>query len=197
MILAQGAEAIIRKEKDVVRKERPVKGYRLHEIDEKLRKTRTRREANILKKLNDNNVAVPELISVDDKDMVIDMSFVEGGKLRDVLESNLILAKEVGRLVGQLHSLNIIHADLTTSNLLVKNSRVFLVDFGLSFVSTKVEDKAVDLHVLRHAMESTHHKAYEQIMKLVREGYKSTYPQAQEVFDRLEKVELRGRNKRK
>jgi tRNA A-37 threonylcarbamoyl transferase component Bud32 len=31
-----------------------------------------------------------------------------------------------------------------------------IIDFGLSFVSDKVEDKAVDLHLFSEAVESKH-----------------------------------------
>jgi TP53 regulating kinase-like protein len=33
---------------------------------------------------------------------------------------------------------------------------VFMIDFGLSFVSGKIEDKAVDIYVLKRAFISTH-----------------------------------------
>lgn len=197
MILARGAEAIITKDDDIVRKERPRKSYRHEDIDGKLRRSRTRREAHILEKLQTAEVPAPKLIAVDDRAMSIDMSFIDGTPLRDLLERNLHLAKEVGRVVGKLHKLNIIHADLTTSNMLVKDNAVHLIDFGLSFFSTKVEDRAVDLHVLDHAMRSTHHAVYEKVMDAVFLGYGETYPEASGVFERLKKVELRGRNKRK
>ncbi len=32
----------------------------------------------------------------------------------------------------------------------------FLIDFGLAYISTLVEDKAVDLYVLERAFSSTH-----------------------------------------
>jgi len=177
-LLAQGAEAKIFKVDGKVIKERPVKSYRLKEIDEKLRKTRTRREAHILEKLKTADVPAPELFDMNDKDMTIDMSFIEGNQLRDILENNLHLAKEVGRVVGKLHNLDIIHADLTTSNMIVNDNKVHLIDFGLSFFSTKVEDKAVDLHVLDHAMESTHYEVYKKVMDDIFLGYGETYPQA-------------------
>lgn len=33
---------------------------------------------------------------------------------------------------------------------------LYFIDFGLSFVSTKLEDKAVDIYVLKRAFISTH-----------------------------------------
>ena len=51
-ILQQGAEAIISLQQGKVHKKRIKKSYRLKEIDEKLRKLRTRKEAKLLEKLS-------------------------------------------------------------------------------------------------------------------------------------------------
>ena len=77
-IIGRGAEAIIYKEKDRVVKHRVKKGYRHSHIDSGLRKFRTRREAKVLDKLNGMNFPGPKLINMDDKDMKIDMEFIEG-----------------------------------------------------------------------------------------------------------------------
>jgi len=55
-----------------------------------------------------------------------------------------------------LHDANIIHGDLTTSNMILKDGKLFLIDFGLGFYSDKVEHKAVDLFLLKQALESKH-----------------------------------------
>lgn len=199
MRIAQGAEAIIRKEESSVIKERVPKAYRLPQIDERLRKHRTRREAKILEALAAVGFPAPRVKNVDDKNMLLEMDFVEGPLLKDVLhEKPEIFAKEIGRKVGLMHSKNIIHSDLTTSNMILKNGEIHFIDFGLSFFSGKAEDKAVDLHLLDRALESKHHEVYEQCIKAVIEGYKEAFSGADEVLDRLEtKVQLRGRNKRK
>ena len=36
------------------------------------------------------------------------------------------------------------------------DSEIYFIDFGLSFVSGKIEDKAVDIYVLKRAFISTH-----------------------------------------
>jgi len=197
MIIGRGAEAIVSREKGKVRKQRPKKSYRLPILDEKLRKFRTRREAKILVTLNKNEVPAPELIESCDKDMRIDMSFLEGEKLKDLLTSKPLFAKEVGRVVGTMHNLNVIHADLTTSNMIYTKKKVHLIDFGLSFVSTKLEDRAVDLNVLDQALGSAHHEVYDKCITLVLEGYQETHKDAKKVLERLKKVQARGRNKQK
>ncbi len=196
LVLGRGAEAILTRVGNKVLKDRPVKSYRLPVIDEKLRKSRTRREARLLEKLNAIGVPAPQLLTSDDKSMKIEMSFIEGQKLRDVLDKKPGLAKEMGRIVGTMHSNDIIHSDLTTSNMIF-NNKLHVIDFGLSFVSIKIEDKAVDLHVLDRALESKHHSIYPKCFHDALEGYKQTNPNAEAVLKQLEKVQSRGRNKQK
>lgn len=196
-VIGQGAEAILYKEEDKVLKDRISKDYRQADLDKSLRKARTRREAKVLTKLKEIGVPGPELLNMDDKNMQISMSFINGDKVRDILHKNHIeLSKEIGRKVAKLHANNIIHADLTTSNMIL-DKEIHFIDFGLSFFSTKEEDKAVDLHLLDRALESKHHDIYEECIQAVLEGYKEDYPDAEIVLNRLEKVQLRGRNKKK
>lgn len=193
-LIGHGAEAQIFKIDGRVVKKRPAKGYRHPIIDEKLRKLRTRKEAKILETLKKIDVPAPELIRISDEEMQIDMSFLEGPKVRDVM--NVKYAREIGQRVGKLHKHDIIHADLTTSNMILKENKIHLIDFGLSFVSKKVEDKAVDLHLLSRALESRHHEIYHDCIKEVIKGYKESNPEADKVLERLEIVQKRGRNKK-
>jgi TP53 regulating kinase-like protein len=65
--------------------------------------------------------------------------------------------QEIGGIIAKLHDINLIHGDLTTSNILMRpDGRLVAIDFGLSHVSTMIEDKAVDLYVLERAFLSTH-----------------------------------------
>ncbi|MEM4248320.1 MAG: KEOPS complex kinase/ATPase Bud32 [Candidatus Nanoarchaeia archaeon] len=196
-VIDSGAEAEILLDGSSVVKSRVKKGYRINEIDEKLRKFRTRREAKVLSKLQKINFPAPKLFDIDDSRMRIGMEFVEGSRLRDVLYKNpLEFSREIGRKIGVLHSNGIIHGDLTTSNMILDREIKF-IDFGLSFFSDKTEDKAVDLHLLRQALESKHHTIWEECFKAALEGYKESYPEHSAVLDRLQKVEARGRNKSK
>lgn len=66
----------------------------------------------------------------------------------------------IGNAISKLHS-QIIHGDLTTSNIMISNNhnedRVIFIDFGLSYSdSLTIEDKAVDLYVLERSLEVTH-----------------------------------------
>jgi Kae1-associated kinase Bud32 len=194
-----------------VLKERVKKDYRIPAIDIPLRKTRTKSEANILRKLYGYGFPVPKVISCDEKQEII-MEYIPGEKLRDVLSKKNFkkICNELGKKIRQLHDFHIIHGDLTTSNFIVRKkgqakgratkevakaskkdeSEIYFIDFGLSFYSHKIEDKAVDLHLLRQALESKHYQFWEQAFKDVVKAYGDA-----EVMKRLEQVEMRGRNK--
>jgi len=200
--IAQGAEAILYKDNNEVIKERFSKKYRLAHLDESLRKFRTRREAKILGRLQELNFPAPHLKDFSDKRMSIVMDFIPGEKLKDLLQAKdnfEQLAKEIGQRVAKLHQANIIHGDLTTSNMIKHQvtGKLHLIDFGLSSFSEKVEDKAVDLFLLDRTLESTHFELYPDIFTQALEGYKENNPQAKEILERLEQVKMRGRNKRK
>jgi len=194
-LIGKGAEAELYLEEDKVIKKRIKKNYRIKQIDESLRKTRTRSEAKIIKKLP-KEIPAPELLNMDDKNMDIEMSFIKGDKVRDILDNKLEICEEIGKKVAVLHNHDIIHGDLTTSNM-IYNKEVYFIDFGLSFFSKRVEDKAVDLHLLKQALESKHYKVFEKAFSLVLKGYKSKSDNFDEIMTRFEKVEARGRNKGK
>jgi len=195
--IGRGAEAVIYLNGNII-KDRVKKSYRIKEIDEKLRKYRTRREAKILEKLKEIDFPCPGLIKKDDKNMVVEMGFVKGELIKDILEGRDYkkLCSEIGEKVAILHNNGIIHGDLTTSNMIL-NKEIFFIDFGLSFFSEKTEDKAVDLHLLREALESKHYRIWGEAFKAVIKGYNKKSDNPKEVFKRFEKVEMRGRYKGK
>ncbi len=199
-ILSRGAEAIITEvkdgKKDIVRKQRVKKGYRIPEIDEKLRKLRTRSEAKIMTKLR-GNIAVPRIFEVSEEQKEIDMEFIEGKRLSDwldKLDEKEVVCLEIGKQSAKMHDLDIIHGDLTTSNMVLSPGAVYFIDFGLAFHSQRIEDKAVDLHLLRQALEAKHFLQWKKLFDRVLEGYKESR-HAEAVLKQLKKVEARGRYK--
>lgn len=197
-MIGSGAEAVIYYDNDSVVKERVQKSYRHPVIDESLRRTRTRREAKVLQKLREIGFPSPYLLSMDDKKMKVNMEFISGNKLRDVLDNDPInLSRQIGEKIGMLHNSGIIHHDLTTSNMILREGKVHFIDFGLSFFSEKAEDMAVDLHLLDRAMESRHHQHYPACFNEAVKGYLATASNGKEVVDRFRKVILRGKNKAK
>ncbi len=200
--IGHGAEAILYKDGSTVMKERLAKAYRLPALDQSLRKFRTRREAKVLGKLQEMGFPSPQLRDFSDKRMSILMDFVPGVKLKDVLEQReqvIDLGREMGQRIAKLHGANIIHGDLTTSNMILHETlkEIHFIDFGLSFFSEKIEDKAVDLFLLDRALETTHAAKYQELFDAVLEGYREGSDVADDVFARLEKVGMRGRNKGK
>ncbi len=195
--IAQGAEAKLYLEDKKIIKKRFSKSYRLREIDEKLRKFRTRREAKILSKLAQIGFPAPRLIESDDKE-TLTIEFIDGPKIRDILEKQDYekLSEEIGKKIAIIHNNGIIHGDLTTSNMILKDE-IYFIDFGLSFFSNKIEDKAVDLHLLKQALESKHYKIWKKCFDIAINAYKKTGNDALLVIKRLTKVESRGRYKRK
>ena len=199
-IIQQGAEALILKEKNQVIKRRTKKSYRIPEIDEKISKYRTRSESKLLKKAYEL-IKTPEITRTDEKTKEIFMEFIDGKKLSDHLD-NFSLEKQreicgkIGKNVAKLHERDIIHGDLTTSNMILKNNKVYFIDFGLGFISHKIEDKAVDLHLLKEALEARHFKHWKELLEEVFNEYNKS-KDAKKVFEQLKKVEKRGRYKKK
>ncbi|MGM5485136.1 MAG: KEOPS complex kinase/ATPase Bud32 [Nanobdellota archaeon] len=185
----QGAEAIVYEEEGNIIKERTEKPYRIKELDDKLRKSRTTREAGILEKVEFS----PKLIRKDKYRIV--MEKLDGHLVKDIFDKDHErISKLIGKTLTELHEKHIIHGDLTTSNMIL-NEKLFLIDFGLSSYSHKEEDKAVDLHLLKRAIDSKHHENAEESMRIILENYN---PENREsILKRLDKVEMRGRNKKK
>lgn len=104
------------------------------------------------------------------------------------------LAYEIGASVGKMHVNNIIHGDLTTSNILIKANKIYFIDFGLSHVSTSAEDKAVDLYVLERALLSTHANS-DRFFKKILLSYQDNNKKYKEVITRFEEVRTRGRKR--
>ena len=195
-IIAQGAEAILIQKENELIKRRIKKSYRFPELDEKLRKLRTRSESKLLEKAA-KIIPTPKIEKVNEKTKEIDMDFLEGKKLSDHLD-NLENWKEVcmqiGENIAKLHDADIIHGDLTTSNMILVDEEVYFIDYGLGFANGKIEDKAVDLHLIKQALEAKHFQNYEKFWKAVLEGYKVS-KNYKETLKRLDKVEKRGRYK--
>lgn len=192
-LISQGAEAKLYHVDGKLIKERIKKSYRHKIIDEKLRKIRTRKEAKLLKAVSFS----PEIFDSNDKTMKIEMEFINGKLLKDILDKitksqQQKICKKIAENIQELHEKNIIHGDLTTSNMILKNDKLYFIDFGLGYNSEKTEDKAVDLKLLKQALDSKHYKHSEFLFKEILKNYK-----IKEVKERLKNVEQRGRYKRK
>ena len=106
------------------------------------------------------------------------------------------LVELMGIILAQMHDTDLIHGDLTTSNMIYNAERheLTLIDFGLSFVSGLAEDKGVDLYVLERAFLSTHPNSERQFQQLL-ESYSRQSKKAKTVVQKLDEVRMRGRKR--
>lgn len=185
----KGAEAVLYLHGGKLTKERVKKAYRLPELDEKIRKGRTTREPRLLASAKAAGVPTPDVFDVLPNEYKIIMDYIEGNPLYKEIDMYPKLANEMGLLVRKLHDQNIIHGDLTTSNIIVRGSKLFFIDFGLGGISSRAEDKATDLLLLKKALNANHPKKFGELWTRVLEGY----GQSPEVMKRFETAEQRGR----
>lgn len=197
-IISQGAEAVIILKDNLIVKDRIKKSYRIKELDEKIRKQRTRAEKKLLEKAT-KIINAPDPFPIKEFDK-IEMLFIKGKKLAESLDSfsinkQKLICNKIGQEIAKLHDAEIIHGDLTTSNMiLTKEGKIFLIDFGLGYISNKIEDKAVDLHLLKQALEAKHFKNWKILFEGLEKGYKDSR-ESKKVLERLVAVEKRGRYK--
>ena len=187
-IIGSGAEAVISLEGNTVIKTRVQKRYRLREIDDNIRRDRTRTEARLISEAR--RCGVPTPIIRDVTDFEIKMEYIDGTALKEII--NPKLSEQTGELIGRLHTCGIVHGDLTTSNIIFKDEKLFLIDFGLSFLDKSVEARGVDIHVLFQTFESTHDN-HERLISAFKEGYAKTFSDAAEIIKREKQIETRGR----
>lgn len=172
-------------EKKAVSKKRIPKKYRNNTLDLLIIKKRTKQEAKILKTLL-GIINVPKIYSISDSEIV--MEFIEGKVLKEIVEKQKELCIEAGKEIKKIHSAGIIHGDLTTSNIIYSQGKLFFIDFGLGYFSKKIEDQATDLIVFKKTFNATH-SSLKSGWELVMQGYKPN----KEVIERMEKIEKRAR----
>ena len=204
MIIKKGAEAHLFLDfisgKKVIVKERKPKLYRIKELDETLRKQRVVRETRLLHSAKKAGVPTPTVYLINLESTSIIMDYIDGKTLSDLIKERKLsreelvgLLREVGKLIGRLHKEGIVHGDLTTSNMIVSDGKIFFVDFGLGDFSRNVEDLGVDLHLMKRAMESSHYDVFEEGFSAVLQGYRETFEEANAVIEKMWEIERRGR----
>ena len=177
-LIKKGAEADIYQStwnnNNAIFKIRKIKNYRNSLLDSKIRKQRTLKESQILSQVKSFGIPTPLVYFVNLKKSLIIMQEIPGKPINDLSESKIVeLSKEIGKLVGMLHKNGIMHGDLTTSNFILFQNTVYVIDFGLSQNSIKPEDHAVDLRLIKEILNSAHAKIMEPAWKNFLIGYKS------------------------
>jgi TP53 regulating kinase and related kinases len=203
-LLYRGAEADIVKGRwqslEAVFKVRKPLAYRLSELDESIRRQRTIREAEMVRRGRMAGVRVPHIYYVDVRASTLVMEYVHGPRVKDLLAkvSPIELRRIFERLGGdaaRLHSAGIVHGDLTTANLVAGEHGLTLLDFGLSSYSTRVEDHAVDLRLIKETLEGAHSESAVLAIGALLSGYSTEagFSRAAAVLRQLRSIERRGR----
>jgi Kae1-associated kinase Bud32 len=128
------------------------------------------------------------------------MPYIKGKKLSQSLDKFPLneqkkIMGQIGESIAKLHKNEIIHGDLTTSNMILLKDNVYFIDFGLGYISRKIEDKAVDLHLLKQALEAKHFNHWKELFEEILKIYEKTLgpSEAKKVFERIKSIEKRGR----
>lgn len=177
-------------------KTRKKKQYRNQILDDKIRKSRTIRESTILSEVKEFGVRTPLVYQVDPNDCTILMQQIRGNVVRDLSGKNLVLAcREIGKITGTLHKNGIMHGDLTTSNFISSNGKIYTIDFGLSQRTTRIEDHAVDLRLFKEILNSAHVSMMKSLWSSFLKGYRSAvgYDRYNQILNHVSVIEGRGR----
>ena len=147
----KGAEAVVEIYDTVVIKYRRPKGYRVKELDLRLRKERTRSEAKLQSDARKAGVPTPIIFDVDA--FSITMERIKGKALKFLLNERI--CEKAGETLCKLHLAGIAHGDPTTYNMISFEGKVYLIDFGLAYYDNSLEARGVDLHVFFQTLAST------------------------------------------
>ena len=234
-ILAKGAESDIYPsywiDTEAISKVRNRKSYRIKEIDEKIRKSRTKKEAKLLTEVKRVGVKSPILYDIDLDEKAIVMEKINGTLFKDFIatlnsedkkdqkraanlkendekdQKHIANLKEkevkdfsiaIGENIGLMHKSNIIHGDITSSNIMInENNELVFIDFGLGKYSNLIEDKCVDLIVLKKSLQSVDYKIANEIFDNILEGYISSYDEEDinkdNIIEKIAEIQARGR----
>ena len=201
-ILYRGAEAKICLSNymgfKVVQKKRVRKAYRIKNIDDRLISFRTKEEVKLITGARLQGLSVPIIYDVDREEGTITMEYIEGKRVKDILNElsegkRACICEKIGENIAKLHNSDIIHGDLTTSNMILFDDCIYFIDFGLGGKNGEMESKGVDLHVLMEAIESTHSR-HANCFDYVLDGYKKELKEdANLVVKKIEEIVKRGR----
>lgn len=220
-ILKQGAEGRLYlgeyKGERCLIKERFVKKYRHQELDNQITRQRMKAETKAAGRCQTAGICAPRILNMDLQERKIYMEYFDKAiiakeyiqrtvaredkeKAEEILKS---LCEKIGGIIGKMHANNIIHGDLTTSNILINPKQeddytefeVVFIDFGLSHYNQGSEDKGVDLYVLERALLSTHSEQPYLFDYMLQAYRKECGKDEETVVAKFEEVRARGRKR--
>lgn len=202
-LLKKGAEAelyvIEWMGRPAVLKRRVRKAYRNPDLDAYVRGSRTSNEAKLLSEARRLGVPTPMVYFVDKRSFEITMSYIASPPLKRLVPgmSEAGIAEtfsRIGEMVALLHRGGLVHGDLTTSNILCHGGLLYLIDFGLGERTPDLEPRGVDIHLMRRALESSHHEISGTAYASFVNGYARGMGQLSEaVLARADSIRKRGR----
>ena len=197
-LISQGAEGKVFLSRFLgraaVTKERLKKNYRVAVLDQKINRSRLLQEARCISKCKQIGVAAPHVYMVDSIRHRICMERIEGLTFKAILRRDIaalestgqersyndyhkLLAARIGQAIARIHACDMIHGDLTTSNLMIRDTdpnEVAVIDFGLGSNQAVPEDKAVDLYVLERSFLASHPGSQE-LVDIIMSAYHDLY----------------------
>ncbi|RLF50076.1 MAG: Kae1-associated kinase Bud32 [Thermoplasmata archaeon] len=199
-IIKVGAEATLYKIKwfgrDAVKKVRHPKKYRHPGLDKWLRSMRTRHEATLINQAKRLGVNTPTIFDINLAEGAIVMEYIRGDVVKNIVRMGddrmEKICENIGRSIAVMHEGGLVHGDLTTSNMILRDDRVYFIDFGLGYHSINAEDFGVDLYLLKEVWLSTHSDKMHLYDKII-EAYASECSKADEVMKKLAEIEKRRR----
>ena len=177
--------------KMAISKIRIPKVYRQRLLDGDLRRRRTINESRMLSLAKEFGLQTPYIFFVDPFRAEIVMEFVPGTRASKVLTSRICF--DIGKFVSTLHMHDIIHGDLTPANF-IADRKMTMVDMGLSFYSTRREDKAMDIRLFKEILNSTFHNSFSRFFDQFLDGYQSVNSkELEKILQRIDTIESRKR----
>jgi Kae1-associated kinase Bud32 len=184
-----------------LRKERESKSYRPKNLDERLKRERTRNEVRLLTEARRLGVRTPIIYDVDLPHHRLILEQLPGPTLKDLLDASKqdptpveAPLRALGKAIGRLHAGGISHGDLTSSNILYPEgpgAAPALLDLSMGSRNAGVEERGIDLHLVEEDLKALHPKG-EALFRAFLEGYAEGNPAGQaEVRKRAR--EIRGR----
>jgi TP53 regulating kinase and related kinases len=179
-----------------VLKIRKKKDYRVDSLDTRIRTLRTIREAKMISEAKSFGISTPLVYFVDEKKCEIYLQFIKGKLVRDLPVKQIVkTCKEIGKMAGTLHKNGIMHGDLTTSNFILSQRGLVILDFGLSQKTYEIDDYAIDLRLFKEVLNSAHAQIVDSSWALFVQGYRSILGKTltDKIINQVSVIEKRGR----
>ena len=145
---------------------------------------------NIIGKLHERDIVHNDLTT---SNFIVENKIIEGDKnANNTPEEGKKNMVSDNHIKESLENNKGIEKDRKVKEGVFKGNKVYIIDFGLGKFSNALEDKAVDLIVLKKSILSTHYKDFERVWTNILEGYK-IYKEWKTVVDYMDQVEKRGR----